>query len=149
MRFEAGAQNYAALNPPLTLLPIPPAWSAIAPRVVEPIDYHRCNTFSNPGLFKRSCICAPAPDYAGDSEHKSAEGYPLYPFTRIEIQVRIDSAGHVVDARPASNQKKGNVLITDSALAAARTWTFEPATMHRKAIPVDYSIVFAFHPAPK
>jgi TonB family protein len=74
---------------------------------------------------------------------------PLYQSTQIEIQVRIDSAGHVVGARSVSDQKKDTALLTESALAAARKWTFEPATMNGKAIPVDYSIVFAFHAAPR
>lgn len=149
VRFEATAQDYPALNLPLTHLPIPAAWSAGAPRVA---------TRSNTAIFPTSQapVRPRAPVYAPPHPVKrvipdtSLLGVtPLYQSTQIEIQVRIDSAGHVVGARSVSDQKKDTALLTESALAAARKWTFEPATMNGKAIPVDYSIVFAFHAAPR
>jgi hypothetical protein len=149
MKFEATAPDYPALNLPLTHLPIPAAWSADAPRIAK-----RSNTtvFPSPQapVLSRAPVYAPPRPIKRVIPDTSLLGVtPLYQFTQIEIQVRIDPEGHVVGARPVSDQKKGTALLTDSALAAARKWTFEPATMNGKAIPVDYSIVFAFHPAPR
>jgi hypothetical protein len=147
LRFEAGTQDSAALNLPLTHLPIPSAWSAGAPRVAK-----RPNTIVFPS--SQAPVLSSAPRYTPPRPIKRVipdtsplRITPLYQLTQIEIQVRIDSAGQVVGACPVSEKKKGPALLTDSALAAARKWTFEPATMNGKAIPVDYSIVFAFHPA--
>lgn len=63
---------------------------------------------------------------------------------KVEIQVTIDEAGHVKDARPASNAGKISGLVLNAAIAAARQWIFQPATLHGKAVVAEHRIVFDF-----
>jgi TonB-like protein len=149
MRFQATTPDYPALNLPLAHLPIPTAWSVGAPRVATRSNPTVSPSPQAPVRSKAPVYVPPRPIKRVIPDTSLLRVTPQYQFTQIEIEVRIDPAGHVVGARPVSGQKQGTALLIDSALAAARKWTFEPAIMNGKAIPVDYSIVFAFHPAPQ
>lgn len=63
---------------------------------------------------------------------------------KVEIQVSIDEAGHVKDVRPVPNAGKTTGLILNAAIAAARQWTFQPATLHGKPVAAEHRIVFDF-----
>ncbi len=63
---------------------------------------------------------------------------------KVEIQVTIDAAGHVKDARPGSHAGKISGLVLNAAIAAARQWIFQPATLHGKAVVAEHQIVFDF-----
>jgi hypothetical protein len=72
-------------------------------------------------------------------------GYPLaQDAIEIDVQVRIDEKGRVVDARGTSSDRKRNSLLTDQAILAARRWKFKPAELHGQAIPSSYLIKFHF-----
>jgi TonB family protein len=64
--------------------------------------------------------------------------------TRVEVQVRIDTGGHVTAAR-VLNEGVGSIL-SAAAITAARQWTFQPATMRGEKIPSNHTILFEFRP---
>ncbi len=64
----------------------------------------------------------------------------------IEVEVRIDDAGRVTEARVVSNRYDYNGLLTSAALAAAKEWIFEPAKMNGKSVTSDHVLKFRFHP---
>jgi TonB family protein len=64
--------------------------------------------------------------------------------TRVDVEVRVDEQGHVKAAHldnPSVKQQLGN-----AALAAAKQWTFQPATLLGKAVESDHTIRFEFRP---
>lgn len=63
---------------------------------------------------------------------------------KVEVQVMIDEAGRVKDARPEPNSGKTTGLLLNAAIAAARQWVFQPATLHGKAVAAEHRIVFDF-----
>jgi Gram-negative bacterial TonB protein C-terminal len=65
----------------------------------------------------------------------------------IEVQVKISQNGTVIDAFvPTSRDSGSRSPLAFPAIAAAKQWIFEPARMHGKNIPSDFSIRFAFRP---
>jgi hypothetical protein len=65
----------------------------------------------------------------------------------IEVQVKIRQNGTVMDAFvPRSRNSGSRSPFEFPAIAAAKQWIFEPAKMHGKDIPSDYSIRFSFRP---
>lgn len=65
----------------------------------------------------------------------------------IEVQVNISQNGTVIDAFvPTSRNSGSRSPLAFPAIAAAKQWIFEPARMHGKNIPSDFSIRFAFQP---
>jgi TonB family protein len=70
----------------------------------------------------------------------------LHKATEVQVQIRINPKGYVIDARATGDRMTGNDSLTQAALAAARHWIFEPATLNGKATAADHIIVFQFHP---
>lgn len=67
---------------------------------------------------------------------------------QIDVEVRIDERGRVVDAVISRNAtSSGGALLTQQAIAAAKQWRFEPAKLHGKSVPSDHVIRFYFRPA--
>jgi len=64
--------------------------------------------------------------------------------TRVEVQVSVDLGGKVASAQVVSPGV--NQILASSALAAARQWTFEPASSNGQRVPGDHTIVFEFRP---
>ena len=64
---------------------------------------------------------------------------------KIEVQVTIDESGRVKKAEFLRIGKKASGLAAAAAIAAARQWMFQPATLHGKAIRAEHLIVFDFH----
>lgn len=64
--------------------------------------------------------------------------------TRVEVQVHIDPAGKVSGAHLAGATVNQTVAV--AALAAARQWTFIPATNNGQRVESDHTIVFEFRP---
>jgi outer membrane biosynthesis protein TonB len=56
----------------------------------------------------------------------------------------VDESGRVVDARLLEGRNKVGSLLASAALAAAKQWTFQPASLRGKNIPSDHTIVFQF-----
>jgi TonB family protein len=63
----------------------------------------------------------------------------------IRIRVQIDPAGRVVGASPLQ-RNVSNYPFVDSALTAARLWTFTPAKENGKPIPSESVLTFKFTP---
>ncbi len=64
--------------------------------------------------------------------------------TRVEVQVRIDPVGKVESAHVVGGSP--NESVASAALAAARQWTFEPASQNGHPVEGDHTIVFEFRP---
>jgi TonB family protein len=62
----------------------------------------------------------------------------------ITVQVTIDEAGRVKDARVMDTGRKANGLVASAAVTAARQWSFQPATLHGHAVAAEHRIVFDF-----
>jgi outer membrane biosynthesis protein TonB len=65
---------------------------------------------------------------------------------RVEVIVKVDETGHVVDARFANGTKKINPSVANASILAAKQWTFTPAALNGKPVPSEHSIVFQFQP---
>jgi TonB family protein len=66
--------------------------------------------------------------------------------TRVEITVRIDSTGHVLSAHVLNENGNARGGLSAAALAAARQWTFQPATLQGEKVESEHTIVFEFRP---
>ncbi len=62
---------------------------------------------------------------------------------RVEVVVQVDESGKVKQARLA-NPGKVNLALAAVAVAAAKQWTFRPATLHGAKVPSEHVIVFQF-----
>jgi TonB family protein len=66
--------------------------------------------------------------------------------TRVEVAVRIDNTGHVLSAHVLNENGNGKGALSAAALAAARQWTFQPATLQGEKVESEHTIVFEFRP---
>jgi TonB family protein len=64
--------------------------------------------------------------------------------TRVEVEVRVDTSGHVSRAHLTNPNVKGQ--LGSAATAAAKQWTFQPATLKGQRVDSDHTIVFEFRP---
>ena len=64
--------------------------------------------------------------------------------TRVEVEVRIDTTGHVKAAHLTNPNVKS--ALGSAALAAAKQWTFQPASLRGQHVDSDHTIVFEFRP---
>jgi TonB family protein len=64
--------------------------------------------------------------------------------TRVEVEVSIDTSGHVKAAHLTNPHVKS--LLGSAAVAAAKQWTFQPATLRGQHVDSDHTIVFEFRP---
>ena len=64
--------------------------------------------------------------------------------TRVEVEVRVDNSGHVKAAHLLNNNVKNQ--LGAAAVAAAKQWTFQPATLRGQRVESDHTIVFEFRP---
>ncbi len=63
----------------------------------------------------------------------------------VRIRVRIDPQGRVINATPMQ-RNVANFPFVDSALSAARLWTFTPASESGKPVPSETILTFKFTP---
>src|SRR3954453_8106250 len=63
----------------------------------------------------------------------------------VQIRVKIDAQGRVVGVTPI-DRTVANFPFVDSAMTAARVWTFSPATENGKPIPSESVLTFKFTP---
>ena len=66
--------------------------------------------------------------------------------TRVEVAVRIDNTGHVLSAHVLNENGNTRSGLSAAALAAARQWTFQPATLQGEKVESEHTIVFEFRP---
>jgi TonB family protein len=64
--------------------------------------------------------------------------------TRVEVEVQIDRNGHVRSAHVTNPNVKSQLAAV--AVAAAKQWTFLPATLRGQAVDSDHTIRFDFTP---
>jgi TonB family protein len=64
----------------------------------------------------------------------------------VDVEVRIDDQGRVIEAQVVNNRSKENGLLASAALAAAKEWIFEPAKVNGKNVPSEHAIAFHFRP---
>lgn len=64
--------------------------------------------------------------------------------TRVEVEVRVDTSGHVIRAILANPNVKSQ--LGAAATAAAKQWIFQPATLRGQRVESDHTIVFEFRP---
>lgn len=64
---------------------------------------------------------------------------------QVEVTVNVDKAGRVVAAR-LTNNRQLNASLSDAALTAARSWTFDPASMNGQLVASEHAIIFNFRP---
>lgn len=71
----------------------------------------------------------------------------LQAYRQVEVMVHVDASGHVKTAHIITQNKKVAESLAGAAIVAARRWTFQPATLHGRAIESDHTIVFQFRRA--
>jgi len=64
--------------------------------------------------------------------------------TRVEVEVKIDTNGRVSAAHVETPNVKSQ--LASAALAAARQWTFQPATLRGQRVETTHTISFEFRP---
>jgi TonB family protein len=64
--------------------------------------------------------------------------------TRVEVEVRIDTNGRVSAAHVQTPNVKSQ--LASAAVAAARQWTFQPATLRGQRVETTHTIAFEFRP---
>lgn len=69
--------------------------------------------------------------------------------SQVSVQVTVDVAGKVTDARVLRAGTRASDALIPSTLAAARNWTFEPATLAGKPVPATHTIRFEFDQTPR
>jgi protein TonB len=71
------------------------------------------------------------PDYPDDAKRRGWEG-------TVRLELELDETGRVTAARVVHSC--GHDVLDDSALKAARSWRFSPATMGGRAVPVTVQV---------
>ncbi len=66
--------------------------------------------------------------------------------TRVEVAVRIDNTGRVMSAHTLNENGNSKPALSQAAVAAARQWTFQPATLQGEKVESEHTIVFEFRP---
>jgi hypothetical protein len=66
--------------------------------------------------------------------------------SEIEVEVKLDENGHVEAARLVRQNGKLPSSLIGATLAAARQWTFKPATLRGIKVESNDTIVFRFRP---
>jgi TonB family protein len=66
--------------------------------------------------------------------------------TRVEVAVRIDNTGRVMSAHALNENGNSKPALSQAAVAAARQWTFQPATLQGEKVESEHTIVFEFRP---
>jgi hypothetical protein len=76
-----------------------------------------------------------------------ALGIPhVYASVDVPIVVRVDVRGRVVNAQPEKYDPNVSRSLVAAAVAAAKQWTFQPATSGGNPVPSFHTIVFHFAP---
>lgn len=70
----------------------------------------------------------------------------LYRVTSVTVQIQINEKGRVTAVRILRKDPSADALLAARAIAAAKQWTFAPATLHGKNVPSEHTILFRFRP---
>lgn len=69
-------------------------------------------------------------------------GSQLAGINEIEIEVDVNTSGHVTGARAVNKGQHVSWLVTAAVIEAAKKWTFQPATIGGRSVPAKHTIVF-------
>jgi protein TonB len=142
---RASTANLAAIATAQSLPPAPPPSSDLFPPKASGAE----PSPGAPALPVKGAPVAvpPAPIYQVMPNTKPF-GYSLVNNDMtIDIEVQIDENGVVRQASPAPGSGRGNMLTTQS-LIAARRWRFKPAEVDGRKVPGTYVISFKFRRSP-
>jgi protein TonB len=103
----------------------------------------------SPGGVAGPEVVAAGPGGRIDAPAKLRDRSPVYPYLaiqariegRVEIECRIDTAGHVVDATVRS----GHPLLAPAALDAVRQWAYKPTLLNGVPVSVIMTVTVHFH----
>jgi len=156
LRLDNSIAAYAASVSPLLALFSPPrspvmlrfspAPNVAAPSVIPPAGPPVAKPVSAPSSVARAAVSYVPPHPVKQvMPDTTLIGPALASQTgQIEVQVTVDESGRVKKAQSLRNGKKARGLAAAAAIAAARQWVFQPATLHGKAIQAEHLIVFDF-----
>jgi TonB family protein len=99
----------------------------------------------NTADVKTGAFVAPKPVLQVLPDTKTLPAGALTQATRVSVEVKVDTTGHVTAAR-VLNEGATPSELASAAVTAARRWTFEPATMRGEKIASDHTILFEFRP---
>lgn len=123
-----GAESARAINPAALVATGHAARKTTVPRVLPVyVPPHPIKQVMPRGLSRESVIDRPV---------------------QVDIQLRIDETGRVSEVHLAK-VSGGNESLARSAMAAAKEWIFQPATMDGKNVPSDHMVEFRFTPEPR
>jgi TonB family protein len=100
---------------------------------------------ANAADAKTGAFVAPKPVLQVLPDTKTLPAGALTQTTRVSVEVKVDTTGHVTAAR-VLNEGATPSELASAAVTAARRWTFEPATMRGEKIASDHTILFEFRP---
>jgi TonB family protein len=66
--------------------------------------------------------------------------------TTVQVRIQIDTKGKVTEAQPVEGKQGSLAPLVQTAVDAAREWTFRPATTHGVPVPSESVITFNFTP---
>lgn len=69
-------------------------------------------------------------------------GSQLAGIREIQIEVDVDTSGHVTAARAVNKSQNVSWVVAAAVIAAAKKWTFEPAKLDGRVVPAKHTIVF-------
>ena len=98
-------------------------------------------------------LAAPGPAYVPARPLKQVLPNPQFSapirileVTSVTLQVEINEKGRVAGVHVIRGTSGANAILAAQAVAAAKQWKFEPATLHGKNVPSEHTIVFRFRP---
>ncbi|MBV8809673.1 MAG: energy transducer TonB [Acidobacteriaceae bacterium] len=95
---------------------------------------------------KRAIYMPPQPLEKVMPDMRSLSGLTIDRNIQVTVHVTVDLTGRVVEADLSAVDFNTSSALVQAAIAAARQWTFQPATLDGKATSAEHIIVFKFHP---
>ena len=122
-------------------------WDSSAPEAPRPTPPPAASTSASDLESKAPVFVPPKPLSQVMPNTRSLAPGVISQATRVEVAVRIDNAGHVLSAHVLNENGNTKGALSGAAIAAARQWTFQPATLQgEKVRESEHTIVFEFRP---
>jgi hypothetical protein len=117
---------------------------ALPPQVAPP-QTHPAPAATNRAVVAPAVVPSYVPPKPLRTVKPSLEAFPpsqLAGIAVIDVEVDIDTSGHVTAARAVDKGRNVSWLVTAAVIAAAKKWTFEPAKMNGRIVPAKHTIAF-------
>jgi len=121
-------------------------WDSSAPEAPRPTPAPAASTSASDLESKAPVFVPPKPLSQVMPNTRSLAPGLISQATRVEVAVRIDNAGHVLSAHVLNENDNTKGALSGAAIAAARQWTFQPATLQGEKVESEHTIVFEFRP---